>query len=168
MRPSEIGAVAHECWNEIPQHIHTATLDASVVMPNHLHGIVVIGTGTPSGRTGTPWRALTRWAAAFGNPVPGSLAPIVGLFKQAVTTRARNLVRVRDDIVRARHGVPRQVWQRNYYEHVIRNENELNRIREYICNNPLQWPYDPENPARHNGAVDDLEDIPNRDEDYDG
>ncbi len=175
MRPTELGAIAHECWNEIPEHFRRAALDVSIVMPNHLHGIIVIGRDTPSGRTGTPWRAPTEslsphgrdtpWRVptaarreAFGKPGSGSLATIMRLFKQAVTVRARAHLR-------AGHGLPLQVWQENYYEHIIRNEDELNRIREYICNNPLRWPYDPENPARHSDAVDDMEDILGTNED---
>jgi REP element-mobilizing transposase RayT len=165
MHPSEIGAIVQECWNEIPQHFRRASLDVSIVMPNHLHGVVIIGGDVPSRTgtlgTGTPWRAPTNSgvpvrAAAFGKPVLGWLATMVGLFKQAVTRR-----------VRARHGVPLQVWQDNFYEYIIRNEKELNRIREYICNNPLRWAYDSENPARDPEAVDEIEDILGTEDDPD-
>jgi len=175
MRPSRTGEIAQERWSEIPRHFPRATLDVSVVMPNHLHGIIVIGgdtpsegTSTPAERTDTPWRVRAR--EAFGKPVPGSLATLLRLFKQAVTVQARaharacqgvppEFVGARHQNVGARHGVPLQIWQDNFYEHIIRNEKELNRIREYICNNPLRWPYDSENPARDPGAVDEIEDI---------
>ena len=153
MRPSTTGVIAHKCWNEIPRHFPRATLDVSIVMPNHLHGIIVIGEGTPSERTDTPWRLPTgERREAFGKPVPGSLATIMRLFKQAVTIQARAHVG-------ARQGVPVRVWQDNFYEHIIRSEDEVNRIRQYICNNPLRWPYDAENPARREDAFDDIEDI---------
>ncbi len=190
MHPSEMGAIAQECWNEIPRHFPRASLDVSVVMPNHLHGIIVIGEvgarhsvpvqlghgvpvqfnrpvpvqnlhGAPVARPGA---GVPAGAARFGKPVPGSLASIVALFKQAVTRR-----------VRARPGVPVQnahggspqnsgggpieVWHENYYEHVIRNEKELDRIREYICSNPERWLYDVENPACEREAADDIEEI---------
>ncbi len=162
MRPSRIGAIAQECWNEIPRHCHWASLDASIVMPNHLHGIVVLGRDSP-------WRVpMAARKAAFGKPVPGSLATIVGLFKQAVTSKARAHVGTPHPDVGVRHGVPLQVWQKNYYEHIIRNEGELHRIREYICSNPLRWPYDNENPARRGDAVDGIEDILEAGEDSDG
>ena len=100
---------------------------------------------------------------AFGKPVPGSLATVLRLFKQAVTVQVRAHARACDgvplDFVGARHGVPLQVWQDGFYEHIIRNEKELNRIREYICNNPLRWPSDSENPTRDPEAVDEIEDI---------
>jgi len=152
MRPSRTGVIAHKCWNEIPRHFPRAAMDVSIVMPNHLHGIIVIGGGTP-------WRApMAAHKEAFGKAAPGSLATIVRLFKQAVTIQAGT-------DVGARHGVPLQVWQKNFYEHIIRNEDELNRIREYICNNPLRWPYDSENPARNRDAVDEIEDILGTEED---
>jgi REP element-mobilizing transposase RayT len=167
MHLSEIGAIVEECWNEIPQHFHRASLDVSGVMPNHLHGIVIIGVGAHHGdRTGTPWRAPSSSrapsrAAAFGKPVPGSLATMVGLFKQAVT----RCVRARLGTVRERHGVPIHIWHENYYEHVIRNEKELNRIREYIRTNPQRWPDDVQNPSCDREAADDIEEILDADED---
>jgi hypothetical protein len=116
----------------------------------------------PSRAAGRTNSGVPVGAAGFGKPVPGSLATMVGLFKQAVTRG-----------VRARHGVPLQsgagvpahVWHENYYEHVIRNENELNRIREYILTNPLRWPYDVENPACDREAADDIEEILGAEED---
>ncbi len=164
MRPSRTGEIAQKCWNEIPRHCPRATLDVSIVMPNHLHGIIVIGEDTPSECRGTPWRVPTTVRReAFGKPVPGSLATVLRLFKQAVTVQARAQARagagVPPEFVGARHGVPLQVWQENFYDHIIRNEKELNRIREYICNNPLRWPCDSENPARDPEAVDEIEDI---------
>jgi putative transposase len=71
------------------------------------------------------------------------LGAFVGGFKSAITKRINE--------TRATLGVP--VWQRNYYEHVIRGENELSRIREYIANNPLQWEMDRENPLRTGDRV---------------
>ena len=73
----------------------------------------------------------------FGKPVSNSIPTIVRLFKSTATKQINE--------IRNTPGFP--VWQRNYYEHIIRNEDELNRIREYIINNPLQWPEDENNPA---------------------
>jgi REP element-mobilizing transposase RayT len=56
-------------------------------------------------------------------------------------------------------GAPVHLWHENYYEHIIRNEKELDRIREYICTNPMRWPYDVENPACESEAVDDIEEL---------
>jgi REP element-mobilizing transposase RayT len=186
MRPSMIGAIAQECWNEIPQHFAHAALDVSVVMPNHLHGIIIIG-GEVGARHGVPVQS-PRHAAAFGKPVPGSLATMVGLFKQAVTKRvgARHDAAVAaESYGQATTGsegmpwhdrtiprgappesVPAHIWHENYYEHIIRNEEELDRIREYICTNPLRWPYDVENPGCSREAADDIEEVLGIDDDW--
>jgi len=74
----------------------------------------------------------------FGKPVSCSLPTVVRLFKSAVSKRINGI-----------HGFPDStIWQRNYYEHVIRNEFELNSIKEYIQNNPMKWHLDRENPDR--------------------
>ncbi|MCP9448402.1 MAG: transposase [Nitrospira sp.] len=99
-----------------------------------------IGSGKPRFRRGTACRAPTE---QFGCPVTGSIPTIIRSFKSAVTKQINEQRRT--------PGVP--IWQRNYYEHIIRNDESLNRIREYIANNPLQWALDRENPdfvrARH-------------------
>jgi REP element-mobilizing transposase RayT len=82
---------------------------------------------------GTTFRAPTE---KFGKPVPNSLPTIVHSFKSAVTKQI--------NIIRNMFGMP--VWQRNYYEHIIRNEREMNKIQEYIINNPIKWDLDKENP----------------------
>lgn len=110
-------------------------LDEFVVMPNHFHGIVCI---IDKGR-GTARRAPT--VEQFGKPVSGSLPTIVRSFKSAVTKRINEM--------RNTPGI--KLWQRNYYERIIRNDNELNQIRKYIINNPAQWAFDRENPV-----VDDI------------
>ncbi len=73
----------------------------------------------------------------FGRPVAGSIPTIMRSFKSAATRRINEM--------RSTPGT--KLWQRNYYEHIIRNEDELKRIREYIINNPIQWDIDRENPA---------------------
>ena len=70
--------------------------------------------------------------------IPGSLGTIVRSFKSASTRRASSLP--------GTSGVP--LWQRNYYEHVVRDDQDLRRLREYITNNPLRWALDEENPSR--------------------
>lgn len=132
---NRFGEVVEECWREIPDHNHPAELDAFVVMPNHIHGIIVLGQRGP-GR-GTACRAPTE---RFGEPVPGSLPTLLRSFKSAATTRINQL-----------RGTPGgRVWQRGYYERVIRNERELSAVRRYVVDNPLKWELDPENPANAN------------------
>ena len=79
----------------------------------------------------------------FGHSAAGSLATIVRSFKSIVSKRINDL--------RKTPGGP--VWQRNYYEHVIRDEDSLRRIREYIANNPARWDFDLENPAARTPEV---------------
>jgi REP element-mobilizing transposase RayT len=103
-------------------------MDIHVVMPNHLHGIVWIKP------VGAQFIAPHTTHPGAINRAP-TLGEIVRAFK-AVTARAiRQMV------------FPEFAWQRNYYEHIIRSEESLNRIRQYILDNPQRWAYDRENPA---------------------
>jgi putative transposase len=130
MALNDMGRTAQACWDEIPAHFPHVELDTFVVMPNHVHGIIVV---TDTGR-GTACRAPT--AESFGKPVPGSLSSIVRSFKSAVTRWIKQW-----------RATPRQpVWQRNYFEHIVRNESTLDRIRDYIETNPARWALDRENP----------------------
>ena len=109
MRLNNAGQMIAGCWDEIPLHFPNAELDAFVVMPNHVHGILV----------------LTEPRARHASP----LHVVVSSFKAAASKR-----------------VGTALWQRNYFEHVIRGEKDLNRIRGYIEDNPRNWPTDEENP----------------------
>jgi REP element-mobilizing transposase RayT len=121
-------AVAQE-WLRSTQMRREIQLDAFVVMPNHIHGIVTMGDQPIVGAHGRAPLQLHR--------PPRSLGSFVAGFKSAMTRRVNEV-----------RGTPRlPVWQRNYYEHVIRNEEELDRVRQYIVDNPTRWEQDPENPA---------------------
>ena len=129
MRVNDIGRVAQLLWDEIPAHFPEVETDAWVVMPNHVHGVLVITRG---GAThASPLHAPS-------GPPKRSLGAIVGSYKSAVSKHI--------NLSRRTPGAP--VWQRNYYDHVIRNDADLNRIREYIAGNPARWHEDRENPAR--------------------
>jgi REP element-mobilizing transposase RayT len=106
-------------------------LDAFTIMPNHLHGVVIIRESC----RGTLQRALTQ-TERFAQPTSNSIPTIVRLFKSATTLRI--------NVLRGAPGAP--VWQRGYYEHVVRNEQELMAIREYILSNPARWDEDENNP----------------------
>jgi putative transposase len=123
------GQIAQSIWNELPAHFSKIDLDVFVVMPNHIHGIIhIVGAqhAAPLPRTG----------ASSPSVQPGCLGAIVRSFKSAVTKRCNER--------KAASG--RIIWQRNYYEHVIRNEASLHRIQDYIATNPARWSTDPENP----------------------
>jgi REP element-mobilizing transposase RayT len=119
MRWNTLGLAVRKAWHQIPLHFATVDVDVFVVMPNHVHGILSI-------------------VEAFGKPQPGSVPTIVCSFKAAAALSANQL--------RGTAGEP--AWQRGYYEHVVRLQGELGRIRRYINANPACWAVDRENPTR--------------------
>jgi putative transposase len=127
-RLSEFGKIVEDEWRKSSIIRREINLDVFVIMPNHIHGVVnIIDAGV--GATGrSPLRS---------GPPPRSLGAFVAGFKSAVTKRVNDL----------RHTPGLPVWQRNYYEHVVRNDEELLRIREYVLNNPVDWDNDRENPS---------------------
>jgi len=129
---SEVGELISVCWQDLPIHYQHIELDEFVVMPNHMHGIINI----VDNRRGTASRAPTR-REQFGRPVAGSLPSIIRSFKSASTRRINVM----------RHTPGNPIWQPNYYEHVIRTENELSQVRRYIQENPTKWSEDIYNPA---------------------
>ncbi len=116
IQPNQLGNIVFDCWKQINEVYDYIKTDAFCLMPNHIHGIIVIeeviDDTNASGRQGRL-------------PLP----KVIQGFK-SVTTRM---------CFPFGH---RTIWQRNYYEHVIRNELELQEIRKYIVNNPLKWQYD--------------------------
>lgn len=129
MRLSPMGQIAEEHWRAIPDHFPYVELGAYVVMPNHVHGIIVIH---PVGAT--HWVAPTTTTA--NGPKRGSIGAIIGAYKSSVTRRIQNELN------------ETAVWQRNYYEHIIRNEAEYHRIHRYIESNVENWINDNENPVK--------------------
>ena len=123
--------LVEEAWLWLADQYEFVRLDEFVVMPNHLHGIIVI---SDAGR-GASRRGGSR-AAPTQTPKRKPLGQLVGAFKTVSTKRINE--------IRGTLGVP--AWQRNYYERVIRNEQELNRVRQYIIDNPAHWEEDRENP----------------------
>ena len=113
---SRFGKIALECWMGIPNHSPHVRIDAFVAMPDHVHGIVFLGDFCP--RT-----------HAIGRISPGSLGVVVRSFKSAVASRI-NALRG------ARVG---GIWQRNYFDRIIRSHDDLDRVRRYIRDNPAQW-----------------------------
>ena len=126
------GRIVQEEWLRSADIRRELALDAYIVMPNHVHGILVLSPEECSvGR-------LPRRLGSGEGPGRRSLASFVGGLKSATTKRINEM-----------RGTPRApVWQRNYYERVIRNERELQRAREYILDNPRKWGEDPNHPAR--------------------
>ena len=172
MRLSEAGRIVQAVWHELPRHYPHARLDAWVVMPNHVHGIVLltsadaggvddgdgvveVGAGLSAGAgAGSSAKAGVGLSAGVGaglKPAPtgdgGGGAP-----RHALPEIVRGFKTFSARRINALQGTQgSSFWQRNYYEHVIRNEAALNRIRQYIMDNPARWDDDPENPVLHRG-----------------
>lgn len=139
MHLNKFGLIADKCWKEIPKHFLNTELDYYVIMPNHIHGNIIINYSINS-------REDTRRDTAccvptdnnadenrkFGKMTSGSLPVIVRSFKAAVSREINQL----------RKASGKSIWQRNYYEHIIRNERDLYNTRKYIELNPLKWELD--------------------------
>ena len=118
-----IGESIRDAWEWLAKRYPYVKLDEYVVMPNHFHGIIVLTND--------------RQPHHHSRPMNKPLGRLMAAFK-TVSTKQTNLLQ----------GTPGQpMWQRNFYEHVIRDETELDRIRKYIADNPANWETDSENPG---------------------
>ncbi len=154
---SEYGWIVDKCWNLIPEHFTNVELDQFQIMPNHLHGIIIInpvGDGSP-----IPYKGKQNNMSPIhdkiaieneinsekinvrdGKPVPNvknsRLSDIVAYFKY-MATKEVNLISKTPG---------KKIFQRSFYDRIIRNEKELYNIRKYIIENPLRWKYEKETP----------------------
>lgn len=132
MHLNDAGRLVQTVWDGLSQRFPTIELDAFVVMPNHIHGILfIVGAGLALPLKGAASSAPTRSR-------PHTLGNVLRAFKSISAIGVNRAL--------SRSGQP--LWQRNYYEHVIRSEESLNCIRGYIATNPFRWELDRENPAR--------------------
>ena len=140
---NRLGKIADECWLEIPKHFPNVILHEYVVMPNHVHGIIelvnddnVVGVEN--------FQPLQHHNESqrneFQKMIPRSIGSIVKGFKIGVTKwfRINEDVYVGDGNFQPQQS-QRKLWQRNYYEHIIRNEQSYQTISDYIINNPVKW-----------------------------
>jgi len=140
-----IGRTVQQCWQAIPEHFGFVHLDEFVVMPNHFHGILVIISNEEESETERGTRStinnlhFSKRLYESGKPPAKSIPSIVGSFKSAATRL----------INQQGTGMAGSIWHRNYYEHIIRSEAELIRIRNYIVNNPAKWQLDRFNPINN-------------------
>jgi REP element-mobilizing transposase RayT len=136
----------NECWKDLPDHYGQVLLDEFVAMPNHVHGIIILNDNTV-GAGFKPAPTIDNHDIQHRNSFKHhGLPEIIRAFK---TFSARRINQARNT-----PGIP--VWQRNYYEHVIRNEEDLNKVREYISTNPAGWDKDEENPDQVRAGRDRL------------
>jgi len=158
----EVRRMVQSIWDALPRRFPRVKTDAFVIMPNHVHAIMILSPRIHANRTSQadveaanePPSSDTQKTSALNTGLSASsLSDVVYWFKSFTTTRYRDGVR---QYAWQQHG--RRLWQRNYYERIIRNDDELFRIREYIDNNPRSWGMDRENPDRigENDVYDSL------------
>lgn len=161
MKLSPLGEIAHYQWLQLPQRFSNIELDAFIIMPNHIHGILIINKPqhpkTRRGEAGenrhnsspiipispaspdlsyedTPQvSTLTPCPPVNSNPphgtIPGSIGAIIQNYKSLTSRKINMLLRSKNN----------PIWQRNFYEHIVRDETDYERIVEYIENNPISW-----------------------------
>ena len=121
MRVNQFGNIVERTWMDLPTHYPQVTLEAFVVMPNHVHGIVVINDFSRGGSETLPYKMMQH-----------GLPEIVRAFKSFSARRI--------NLVKNTHGVA--VWQRSFYDHIIRDDRDCRNIWEYIQVNPQKWQED--------------------------
>lgn len=136
MQLNEACKMIHKWWKQIIEKYAYVELDEYIVMPNHLHGIIIVGAdprvcpdNKKSEHTGSPLRKSVK------------LSRMIQWFKTMTTNEYIRNVKQNDW-----PPFNKRLWQRNYYEHIVRDENKLNQIRKYIIDNPLKWDLDDNNP----------------------
>ena len=160
---STIGCKAKKYWEEIPEHFDNVMLDEYIIMPNHIHGIICIinepvwevkknpvgvqyieplhkgfeplQSGDEFYKKGLISSDDIEKKNEYQKLIPGSIGSIIRTFKASVTRWCNA------------NGYTNFKWQRNYYDRIIRNEKEMNHIRQYIFYNPVRWMFDSENPG---------------------
>jgi REP element-mobilizing transposase RayT len=171
MMLNDAGLMIKSAWYELPRHYPGVDIDAVVIMPNHIHGILVLtdfvvgagpracpDDGQPQG-VACPDDGQPQGVACPDDGQPQGVAPTMSL--SDVVHRFKSFT-----TASYRHGVKKngwrpfkgKLWQRNYYEHIIRNDDESHRVRQYIADNPAKWHFDRENPATE--IIEDMNEEP--------
>ncbi len=148
---NEFGLIAYNEWIKLAKRFSNFELDVFQIMPNHIHGIISllpVGSGLapdPKNNDAPVWSGLAPDHFDEGQPqgLPQpepqqknpSISDIVGAYKSLVANGCLEIYKSRDEVMG-------KFWQRNYYEHIIRNELAYNNISEYIINNPIKWEED--------------------------
>jgi len=142
---NDAGKIMKTEWEQLPQHFLNVELDVFVVMPNHFHGIIVIQNennknvgaipcGCPVMNDGTTSRVPTRGTPTNIPTKKNTIGDIIGAFKSLT---------INEYIRGVKNGkfppFEKRIWQRNYHEHIIRDENSLEKIQNYIIRNPQKW-----------------------------
>jgi REP element-mobilizing transposase RayT len=128
MRLNHLGAIADQYWQQIPEHFPNTALDIYIIMPNHLHGILWIIESDKNEEN----------PRKFGNIVKRSISSMMRSYKAVVTKEIKKACNLQGRY---------SIWQKRYYDQIIRSEKMLNNIRQYILENPINWDRDEEKPT---------------------
>ena len=138
MQLNAAGEMVQQIWDEMSNRFPSIVMDTFIAMPNHIHGIIIVGAPLVGAR---PFNDETITKVQLGD--------VVGAFKSLTTVEYTRSVR--SGGWTPFHG---RLWQRNFYEHIVRTDESLERIRQYILDNPVQWAFDRENPMAVNPKQD--------------
>ena len=145
---NDAGKMVQRIWNDLTLRFMNVELDELIIMPNHIHGIIILhGRGEPCVRPDATHTIVLvdhkpgdHKDRPYGT-LPDTVGRIIQAFKSETTHAYIHGIK--------NNGWPRfsgKLWQPNYYDHIIRNEKQFNKIRDYIINNPKKWQLDRENP----------------------
>ena len=159
MQLNEYGRIAHEQWQQIPARFEQIELSAFVIMPNHIHGIIIIpdpvgaglapaqndeapsrGVGANTGLGASPTPTNIQTGQPQGLPRRKTVGDIVGAYKSLVANECLKIFKTRNETMG-------KIWQRNYYEHIIRDETAYMKIAQYILDNPAKYELDSLHPG---------------------
>lgn len=129
---NQLGQIAHAAWHEFADRHPETMLDRFVIMPNHVHVLLWL-TQPPT----VDNQQVEDKKRKFGDAIAGSLSTLIGVYKGAVTQKAGHQKLIPNP----------PLWQRNFYDRIVRNDTELQRIRHYIETNPARWHEDQLHPA---------------------
>ena len=153
MHLSAAGEIAAQCWREIPIHHPNVELDEFMVMPNHLHGILVIREHIAALPGGVPVETLHATSLQSTTSIPSATFPQREIQKSVISPKAGSLsviIRSYKSAVTKSSGLndfKEFAWQTRFYDTIIRDEKSFHKIRQYISDNPVKWELDKNNPS---------------------
>jgi len=146
---NDAGRILNDVWDDLPNHYDHVLLDAFIIMPNHVHGIVILRDPVADAIVGAGF-VRAGFVRAGLKPAPTHNTMKTEMKRHGLPEIVRGFKTFSSRRINEMRKTPgMKLWQRNYYEHVIRNDRSLAAIREYIVNNPRKWELDRENPNRH-------------------
>lgn len=143
MSLSKSGIIVHDYWQNIPKYYESVELDQFVVMPNHIHGIIIVNN-VGTGQCPVPTKEMKGYLTPTEETQYGLISKIIGAYKSLTARKIKEADNTNF------------MWQRSFYDHVIRDDHDMMRIQQYIINNPLKWDLDRNNfeskvPAKKRG-----------------